>query len=209
MKRKSALVGLAALSLLLTGCEMPWSSEGVEAAPTTVDPQSNGASSLNNRATEYFRAVASGDVSAAFDFFTERCKIDRVEGTPTGRPVFDYEQRWVNKMAYLEKTTDEIVAETKIEIVNLAGQTGARVNFNSDLTGISFMNSKWARNEQDNKWYLDSCRPPFSSATQDKESFILERERDAEAYRRGMIEDDGNYGEGVPVPENPAPERGY
>ena len=52
---------------------------------------------------------------------------------------------------------------------------------------------RWQRSDVDNKWYLDSCRPPFDGQADDQSSYRLERERDVKAYREGMIEDDGNY----------------
>lgn len=194
-RRSSALAALVlAVPLALSSCSLAGSSD--DASSDGVDKQRGDVQTLNARAKAYWRALAEGDSQEAFDFLTKRCKDTRIEHTKT--MVTSYEQRQINKMAFLEKTTDELIAsmETSIESIN-NGNNRAKVSFNSSFEDISMPNLKFERSDSDNDWYLDSCLPPFSSPEEDKASWRLELDRDEMAYKRGMIEDDGNYNGGV------------
>lgn len=187
------LVALALSSVLaLSACGIK-EKLGVEGEVSQeVDKSDERAIELNERAKSYWHALSEGDSRAAFDFLSTRCKDERIATSEV--MLSAYEQRHINKMAYTRHTTDELInsMETTINSIS-SGNQRAKVSLNSSIDGISMKNLRWQRSDVDNKWYLDSCRPPFNSASDDQSSYRLERERDMKAYREGMIEDDGNY----------------
>lgn len=181
-----------ASTLALSACGIK-ESLGVDGEPRQeIDKSDERVIELNERAKSYWHALSEGDSVAAFDFLSTRCKDERIATSEV--MLSSYEQRHINKMAYTRHTTDELINSLDTSITSISsGNQRARVSLNSSIEGISMSDLRWQRSDVDNKWYLDSCRPPFDGQADDQSSYRLERERDVKAYREGMIEDDGNY----------------
>lgn len=185
-KTASALV-LTVTVLVSAAC-----GSGGDSGPNHKANTDPGVAKLTDRAKSYWSALAEGDADAAYKFLSDRC-LDLREDSPD-----HYEQRWINRLADTQLSSQQLIDNTDIGVRTINDQDSAVVDFTpKDDLWPGFQASKWVRSDTDNQWYLDSCKPPFASATADKESRRLEKdtERDVERGRTpapATLPDGGN-----------------
>lgn len=191
----AVLVAMTAASLASCGLTDELGGEPEDKNDLTV-------SNVNERAKAWWLALAEGDAEGAFNFLSQRCQDTRVNHT--AEMTASYEQRIINSMASTGASSDEIVGSLETTIDSMDPQKRvSRVTLESSLQGLSMNGLRWVRTDttgpdgQVNQWYLDNCKPPFQNQSEDERSYRVEMDRDAKAYREGMIEDNGNYNDGV------------
>lgn len=143
-----------ATAVTLSGCGMVKDQLGVDNnGPDEISKDDPRVTELNERVKSYWSSLADGEATEAFRFLSRRCQDERMETSQS--LLASYEQRQINKMAFLRKSGSEIIDSmtTSIDSINSANNR-ATISMDSPLDGISMTDMEWTRSDVDNKLSL-------------------------------------------------------